>query len=203
MLGDFFVLHDVLSAEECQQYIDFYDSQSKPSLIEGKGKVSDVRRSENSFLELNKLQTDPVLLSITQKLTAAFSEVAYNVFRREIKHIENIQYTKYKEGDYYDWHIDSGHDYASFRDISGTIELSPPEDFEGGELCFFPTENHSTAKQGTLIIFPSTMAHKVKPVTSGIRRSLVVWAGIEDPSVARWDTRNKNDVQRLLWGVDK
>ena len=26
MLGDFFIVHDVLSAEECQQYIDFYDS---------------------------------------------------------------------------------------------------------------------------------------------------------------------------------
>lgn len=203
MLGDFFVLHDVLSAEECQKYIDIQDSTIKPSRVESGSVVNEKRRSDNSFIDLNTLQNNTDLFNITRKITAVFSEVAYNIFRRDINHIEEIQYTKYKEGDYYDWHIDSGHDFASFRDISGTIELSPPEDFEGGELCFFPVENHATPKQGTLIIFPSTMAHKVKPVTSGIRRSLVIWAGIEDPAVAQWDVRNKHDVQKLLWGIEK
>ena len=58
MLGDFFVVHDVLSAEECQKYIDIQDSTIKPSLIEGRGVVNEKRRSDNSFVELNKLQNN-------------------------------------------------------------------------------------------------------------------------------------------------
>lgn len=66
-----------------------------------------------------------------------------------------------------------------------TVQLSEPEEYEGGEFQFdyrnstkgSPVIN--TAKEikrkGSVIVFPSHLWHRVKPVTKGRRRSLVMW----------------------------
>ncbi len=93
---------------------------------------------------------------------------------------EDIQFTEYDadfEG-HYDWHMDmGGGEKTSTRKLSMTIQLSDPDDYDGGELQFLINRNVSEPErdQGTVVLFPSFLLHRVKRVSRGRRQSLVLW----------------------------
>lgn len=103
---------------------------------------------------------------------------------------ESIQFTKYFKGQFYEWHMDSFDEVIKNKDInhngknrklSVTCNLSNEKDYEGGELQFCHIKKGKikidTLKmgKGSIIVFPSYVWHRVKPVTRGKRYSLVVW----------------------------
>ena len=107
---------------------------------------------------------------------------------------ESCQFTKYKLNQYYDWHCDSwdkpyaepGPTQGKIRKLSVTVSLSDPKDYKGGELEFDLRDQDPDKKpnihvckqilpKGSLVVFPSFVWHRVKPVTSGTRYSLVIW----------------------------
>lgn len=92
---------------------------------------------------------------------------------------EQSQLAAYGPGQHYDWHIDRGQGrIASRRKLTLSVQLSKPAAYVGGELEI-NADGHPFAAprdQGTAIIFPATTLHRVKPVISGLRHSLVVWA---------------------------
>jgi PKHD-type hydroxylase len=109
---------------------------------------------------------------------------------------ESCQFTKYKLNQFYDWHCDSWENaysdindknrYGKIRKLSVTCSLSDPNDYEGGELEFDyrnqdpdkPTIRKCAeiAPRGSIVVFPSHVWHRVKPVTKGTRYSLVIWS---------------------------
>ena len=110
----------------------------------------------------------------------------------DVDAIEDLQFTIYNELDYYNWHADQnafpykkGFFKGKTRKISMSILLNDPNDFEGGELQF-DLRNSSQGDpvlhtidlnvQGSLVVFPSFVWHRVKPVKKGIRYSLVCWS---------------------------
>jgi len=59
-------------------------------------------------------------------------------------------------------------------------QLSSPEEYEGGEFEMQPLHLNAPAQehlrtQGTVLVFPSFVVHKVNPITKGTRHSLVAW----------------------------
>lgn len=91
--------------------------------------------------------------------------------------IDALQYTKYGAEQHFEWHLDVGTDRTSARKLSMTLQLSGPQDYTGGELEFVSADTGEEAKQlGSATFFPSYLAHRVSPVRSGVRRSLVAWA---------------------------
>jgi PKHD-type hydroxylase len=62
-------------------------------------------------------------------------------------------------------------------DLSGTLFLSDPADYEGGELLVDGLQGRQSAKlpAGDLVIYPSTQLHAVMPVTRGVRLACVFW----------------------------
>ena len=105
---------------------------------------------------------------------------------------EACQYTKYKKGQYYDWHYDSWDQpysninnknfFQKIRKLSVTISLSDPREYKGGVLEFqLPGKKPIIRKckeilpKGSIVVFPSHIWHRVSPVTKGERKSLVVW----------------------------
>lgn len=114
---------------------------------------------------------------------------------------EHIQYTVYDEGEYYDWHNDGGlttlykpqfignstdgvgDDFVNqnkelVRKLSFSLQLSNPEDYEGGELELVNETGESYVApktQGCLVLFDSRTRHRVRTVTKGTRKSLVGW----------------------------
>ena len=92
---------------------------------------------------------------------------------------EAFQYTVYEgaEGGYYGWHVDMGEKRYEPRKISLSLQLSDPSDYEGGDLVLEAGDGsyQGEKSRGTLIAFPSFVLHRVVPVTSGVRKSLVIW----------------------------
>ena len=92
---------------------------------------------------------------------------------------ERVQITQYSEENsgHFDWHIDLGAGGLSKRKISISVLLSDPDSYEGGDLQFFTGKKdyYAGREQGTAILFPSYLPHRVTPVTRGIRRSLIMW----------------------------
>ena len=106
-------------------------------------------------------------------------------FLYDISHIQynNIQFSRYEEGDFYTWHLDQ--DVKSMissdqevRKLSFSLQLSKDEDYVGGILEFTDVDNETfiaPRDRGCLIIFDSRTIHRVSPIESGVRESLVGW----------------------------
>jgi PKHD-type hydroxylase len=92
---------------------------------------------------------------------------------------ENTQIGRYKSADegHYDWHMDAAAPQNGVqRKLSISILLSDPSEFEGGELQFKGMEDQKVlTKQGSIVVFPSFIEHKVTPITKGVRYSAVTW----------------------------
>ena len=104
----------------------------------------------------------------------------------DIKGIEPIQFGIYSDGGKYDWHVDQGSKMllkgGSIRKISMTLFMNNPDEYEGGEFdleLFHPQKQprYETfkLKKGSAIFFQSDVWHRVRPVSSGVRKSLVAW----------------------------
>ena len=90
---------------------------------------------------------------------------------------QGLQFTRYSApGEHYEWHIDRGMN-AGTRKLSLTLQLSDPSDYQGGdlELWFGGEPIKASRERGMMTLFPSWAMHRVKPVTEGVRYSLVCW----------------------------
>ena len=94
---------------------------------------------------------------------------------------EDLQFTEYSgEGAFYTWHQDGLDGDLAARKLSMVVQLSDPADYTGGALEFFAMDGSEPATmraRGSVVVFPSFEFHRVAPLTSGVRRSLVCWVG--------------------------
>ena len=87
-------------------------------------------------------------------------------------------------------HIDDAlmaNDTVLRTDISCTVFLTPPEDYEGGELVMNLSGMEMAFKlnAGDAIIYPSTTLHRVNPVTSGSRKVALTWIESHIPQASQ------------------
>lgn len=92
-----------------------------------------------------------------------------------------IQYTHYSVGDYYKWHCDDNilNESDTLRKLSIVVQLSDPDDYEGGNLELIGLDGKryvAPRTKGTVIAFDSRATHRVTKLRSGYRRSIVGWA---------------------------
>lgn len=89
---------------------------------------------------------------------------------------------RYEVGDHFAWHPDVGAEGtpAAARKLSFTVQLSDPSSYAGGDLEL--AVHHLTGTnvaglrtQGTLLLFPSFLVHRIAPVTAGVRHAIVGW----------------------------
>jgi PKHD-type hydroxylase len=168
------VAKGIFSETELDRLIADHASLLKQGTLADGGGSPSVRRSQVVMLE-NTVKY--------QWLYQRFWIAAQNANRRnfdvDITGIEgNIQLTRYDSSDqgFYGWHTDFG-GLAPLRKISFSVQLSHPDDYEGGDLellCDDPPLKMDRTR-GTVIAFPSFVVHRVTPVTRGTRWSLVAW----------------------------
>lgn len=112
------------------------------------------------------------------RLTGVIQAINQAFFGFDLTGMEQgLQYTRYAApGEHYDWHIDRGL-HIGTRKLSLSLQLSDPDDYEGGdlELWFGGEPIKAPRERGMITLFPSWALHRVTPVTAGVRRSLVVW----------------------------
>jgi len=98
--------------------------------------------------------------------------------------VEPLQYTEYSPSDEYGWHTDQADaPYPDMRVRKVSFSVFLNDEFEGGQFdleVYGPNVEQRALtfeklKPGTAIFFQSDMWHRVRPITSGLRKSLVGW----------------------------
>ena len=167
--------------EFSEDQLDWLQEKTKNSSIPaavgsngGETVRSDVRRTLVSWLNIdddNKWVYEK-LAHVTESLNSKFFNFNLTTFG------EPCQLTNYLSSDngMYDWHIDMGGCVS--RKLSVVLQLSHPEEYEGGDLeLLYSNETIKVSKKrGKIVVFPSWTLHRVTPVTGGSRQSLVLWA---------------------------
>ena len=110
-------------------------------------------------------------------------------------------FNRYNEGMTFGAHVDGairaipGTGQRMRTDVSSTLFLTPPEDYDGGELVVHDTYGTHTVKlpAGHMVIYPATSMHSVTPVTRGSRWASFFWT----------QSMVKDDWKRhMLYGLD-
>jgi PKHD-type hydroxylase len=163
--------NNAFSKKECQTIINIAKDKG---LIKGKTKEeSDIRDSKISWLYPvdNMDWVFRRVTDITLNLNERFFK--FDLFGLN----EGFQFTNYEApSGKYGKHVDRGMNMP-VRKLSISIQLTNPEEYEGGELYLYDDDKGTLMDktQGTLIMFPSYVLHEVMPVTKGERNSLVTW----------------------------
>jgi PKHD-type hydroxylase len=117
------------------------------------------------------------------------------------KNVFPPMFNRYRgETNHYGNHVDAAIRFAPAgrvrTDISCTVFLSEPGDYDGGELVIEDGagSQHVKLPAGDLILYPGTHVHRVEPVTRGARIASFFWI----QSMVRSDTQ-----RRLLFEMDR
>ncbi len=118
------------------------------------------------------------------------------------KRVYPPMFNLYGGGQYFGYHIDNavrlvpGTGEKIRTDVSSTLFLSDPDEYEGGELCIQDTYGLHKIKlpAGHMVVYPSTSLHQVSPVTAGVRLASFFWS----------QSMIKDDGQRtMLYNLDQ
>jgi PKHD-type hydroxylase len=120
-------------------------------------------------------------LSLTECILRSYITVANKStqWNYALTDIEKIQIGRYVDGGHYAYHKDTElpNNQKITRKLSAVLFLSDPKDYEGGVFEFEELEGQiDKMSQGSIIVFPSYVKHRVTPVTSGQRYTAVAWA---------------------------
>lgn len=111
-------------------------------------------------------------------------------------------FNRYDEGMQFDMHVDNairpvpGTGFRLRTDVSSTLFLSAPDEYDGGELVIQDTYGEQRIKfpAGDMVVYPSTSLHAVSPITRGSRWASFFWT----QSMVREDTQ-----RALLYQFDR
>ena len=172
----------VLTPQQCDEFIRLGQSEPKiKGTMRGKELDHEYRKSNISWIPFAKA------IPIYQVISQWIERINNNSFGFDtIQITEQGQYAEYSKGGFYNWHMDTSIEMVAMptvRKISMTLLLNDPKEFEGGDLQIFcgnlfdSEKNNMMLKRGYAIFFASFLLHRVKPVTKGNRKSLVMWFG--------------------------
>jgi len=118
-------------------------------------------------------------LETVRKLIAA-RILGNEVFRLAVrpKALSSLLFSRYEKSMHYGTHVDDALIDGMRSDVSFTLFLSNPEEYDGGELTIESTSGEETFKlaAGSLVAYPSTTLHQVANVTRGVRLAAAGWA---------------------------
>jgi len=159
-----------------EKIIELGESNPSSDALIGSGVVN--KPTRNSILSW--IYRDENSSEVFEFLIDKINSVNYYHYGMKLYGIEYLQYSRYPLGGHYRFHNDitvKKEDYM--RKMSIVIGLNSEDSYEGGDFLLSPQgENPQSFRldKGDLIAFPSYVPHKVTPVTSGSRITLVGWA---------------------------
>ncbi|ERT04606.1 2OG-Fe(II) oxygenase superfamily protein [Lyngbya aestuarii BL J] len=95
------------------------------------------------------------------------------------RRIHSLLFSRYEEGMSYGTHTDNALMGSRLlrSDVSFTLFLNSPDEYEGGELVIESADDEKAYKleAGAMIVYPSSTLHRVDTVTKGTRLVVVGW----------------------------
>ena len=175
-LLQYYWYESVFSPDQCQEIINIgksYPQEGGQTFSGAGGEPSSIRSSTIRWIDYR----DPRVEWLVSQLGYMVKEANRQLYKLDLYGFtEKLQFTEYEgQGRHYDWHPDIGPNMSK-RKISIVVQLSDEKDYEGGELLINTGQLLVPSKsQGSVILFPSFLMHKVEPLRSGNRYSLVSW----------------------------
>ena len=167
-----------ISKEVCKaalEQIDWATSQQATIVEDANTQVTDTRTRRTDIVWQDPMQPMGCIARCYIDQANIAAGWGYNLGSQE-----QTQFGRYKSTDegYYDWHMDAGPpENGNQRKLSCVILLNDASEFEGGILQFKGMEDRNIlTRQGSIVVFPSFIEHKVTPVTKGVRYTVVAWA---------------------------
>lgn len=173
---NYYYFTDAFTKEELVEIRRIGDStpkQAGTTVADDSEHVSEYRKSEIAWLG-----DDNETRWLYEKMASLCKTANQQMWNFDIwGYQDGFQYTVYYgDGGHYDWHADLGPNISN-RKISCVLQLSDPEEYDGGDLQMNPGGNILTVPKqlGLVCFFPSFLLHRVTPLNSGVRKSLVNW----------------------------
>ena len=203
LTNHYWYFKSALTPKFCDDVIAYANSQKE--VMARTGGYGDKKLNKDQVLDLKKKRNSDLVwlndLWIYKELHPFVREANHKAgWDFQWERSESCQFTKYKLNQYYDWHCDgwdkpydrkdkNDPDNGKIRKLSMTCQLTDGSEYQGGELEFdfrnYDPHMRDESKhkiqckeilpKGSIIVFPSFVWHRVKPVISGTRYSLVVW----------------------------
>lgn len=171
-------INNFLSKEECELII-----QQNTNIELNLGKVSSKldnivdlkkRNAKVKFIDLLELDIINRLIKHLNDNEIIKGHTFYQSFTKK------IQFTKYEKGGHYDWHTD--YNPVGYEHSTCSIVIQLNDIYTGGNLLYMDTDDNIIKFEkgiGNIFIFPSNTNHKVTPVLTGIKYSLVFWLNLK------------------------
>lgn len=169
---DFLSFHSGFSNKELDLIINYYRNlglQKAPT-------IGDVNNKSFRIAEVCLIDYGLDTLWIYERIIKLVQK-ANEYFKFDLDSIvEEPQFIEYKPGSHIDWHMDRN-PISAIRKLNLSIQLSDPNDYEGGDLLFNRGDQiiKMPRDRGSISFFPSFALHKVSPVISGVRNSIICW----------------------------
>jgi len=177
---NFFIVEDFLDAETCARMRE--SMESAPSI------VAKVLKEDRGVEEVDERVRSTRRIEVADTMRAEVVSALESVRDRAGSHFgvtltetEKPQFLVYREGDFFQKHMDMDHNERYRRAVSTILFLN--DDYKGGALKFYGgverklLELTLPPKQGMLVGFRADWIHEVEPVRSGIRYTVVSWFG--------------------------
>ena len=174
VLGNVLSEAEVTALREAAAAVDFKDGRATAGRY-----ARDVKRNEQAA-------KSDILDGILEKARAALNaNEAFRSIARPRKFVR-LLLSRYQPGMEYGTHVDDAIMAGARTDLSFTLFLSDPGDYEGGELEIDLAGMTQSIKldAGDMVLYPSTSLHRVAPVTSGKRLVCVGWIESSVPDAA-------------------
>ncbi|MEO7343922.1 MAG: Fe2+-dependent dioxygenase [Methylotenera sp.] len=171
------VLDQVLTATQLKTFRQQYE---KLSFGDGRATAGERAAQVKRNLQLaNDTAEHAALSEIIHQALASSATFMSAVLPRQIS---PPLFNRYLAGMAFGQHVDNAiriDGEAPLRaDVSVTMMLSDPEDYQGGDLVIEDTygERRIRLQAGSMVIYPSSSLHRVEPITKGNRDVVVLWA---------------------------
>jgi len=156
-------------------------AQAWPKIAFVDGKTTAGKKAARVKANEQASRDDPVARTLKGLVTDALRQNADFIALTRAEQISPLLLSRYTTGMEYGRHIDDAIMYPGGRefriDFSFTVFLSPPDQYEGGELVLEDDGGDTIIKPdaGSVFVYPSGVPHRVARVTSGERRAAVGW----------------------------
>jgi PKHD-type hydroxylase len=167
----------VLSADQVAQ---FRDRLAQSDWVDGK--VTAGEQSARAKRNLQVPEDAPVARELSEIVLTALGRNPEFVSAALPLKVFPPLFNRYDAGMAFDTHVDNAIRFAGpvrYRtDISATLFLTDPQDYEGGELIIEDSFGEHAVKlpAGDMILYPASSLHRVAPITAGSRWASFFWA---------------------------
>jgi PKHD-type hydroxylase len=114
-----------------------------------------------------------------ERISTVLAEANNKYYHFDLTDLRTLNFLIYRPGDSLPWHRDIGESDRNFlsRKLTLVLFLSDVNDYEGGRLGFIPDLSFDMVQeQGSVILYPSFIVHRVEEVTSGTRYIIIASA---------------------------